>query len=89
MALGARGKNIVWMVLREVLALVIAGLVIGVPTALLAARFVSSQLFGLSASDPLTLIGAGLTLIVVALVAGFIPARRASHVNPLIALRYE
>ena len=89
MALGARGKNIVWMVLREVLMLVVAGLLIGVPTALFAARFISSQLFGLSASDPLTLIGAALTLIVVALVAGFVPARRASHVNPLIALRYE
>jgi predicted permease len=89
MALGARGKNIVWMVLREVLFLVFAGLVLGIPTALIAARFVSSQLFGLKASDPATLIGAGLILTLVALIAGFVPARRASRVNPLVALRYE
>jgi ABC-type antimicrobial peptide transport system permease subunit len=89
MALGARGTNIIWMVLREVLSLVIAGLLIGIPTALVGARFVSSQLFGLNASDPVTLIGAAVTLIAVALIAGFLPARRASHVNPLIALRYE
>jgi len=89
MALGARGTNIIWMVLREVLALVIAGLLIGVPTALVGARFVSSQLFGLKASDPVTLIGAAVTLVAVALLAGFVPARRASRVNPLIALRYE
>jgi predicted permease len=89
MALGARGNNIIWMVLREVLSLVIAGLLLGIPAALIAARFVSSQLFGLNASDPGTLIGAAVTLTVVALLAGFVPARRASRVNPLIALRYE
>jgi predicted permease len=89
MALGARGTNIVWMVLREVLSLVLAGLVLGIPTALIAARFVSSQLFGLKASDPATLIGAGVILTLVALIAGFVPARRASRVNPLVALRYE
>jgi len=89
MALGARGTNIVWMVLREVLSLVLAGLVLGIPAALIAARFVSSQLFGLKASDPATLIGAGVILTLVALIAGFVPARRASRVNPLVALRYE
>lgn len=89
MALGARGTNIIWMILREVLSLVIAGLLIGVPTALFAARFVKSQLFGLEGSDPVTLIGAAITLAIVALMAGFLPARRASRVNPLIALRYE
>jgi predicted permease len=89
MALGARGNNIVWMVLREVLTLVIGGLLIGLPTALFAARFVSSQLFGLKPSDPVTLVAAAVTLTVVALLAGFVPARRAARVNPLIALRYE
>ena len=89
MALGARGNNIIWMILREVLSLVIAGLLIGVPTALFAGRFISNQLFGLNPSDPVTLIGAALTLTLVALLAGFLPARRASRVNPLIALRYE
>jgi predicted permease len=89
MALGARGGNIAWMVLRETLYLVLAGLVIGVPAALVGARLISSQLFGLSPTDPLTLIGAAGVLMVVALLAGYLPARRASRVNPLTALRYE
>jgi predicted permease len=89
MALGAQGGNIAWMVLRETLVLVIAGLALGVPAALLLARLISTQLFGLSPTDPLTLIGAAVVLTFVALLAGYIPARRASHVDPLTALRYE
>ncbi|HEY0723966.1 MAG TPA: FtsX-like permease family protein, partial [Pyrinomonadaceae bacterium] len=89
MALGARGANIAWMILRETLYLVLAGLVIGVPAALLGARLIATQLFGLSPTDPLTLIGASLVLTIVALLAGYLPARRASRVNPLSALRYE
>src|SRR5689334_3275848 len=89
MALGARGGNIAWMILRETMTLVLLGLVIGVPTALFAARFISAQLFGLQPADPTALIGAGLVLTFVALVAGYLPARRASRVNPLNALRYE
>lgn len=89
MALGAEGSDIAWMVLRETLFLVMAGLVIGVPTALLAARLISNQLFGLNPGDPLTLVAAAIVLTVVALVAGCVPARRASLVNLLIALRYE
>ena len=89
MALGARGGNIAWMVLRETLYLVLAGLLIGVPAALLGARLIASQLFGLSATDPLTLITAAIILTLVALLAGYLPARRAARVNPLNALRYE
>jgi len=89
MALGARGGNIAWMVLRETLYLVLAGLLIGVPAALLGARLIASQLFGLSATDPLTLITAAIVLTLVALLAGYLPARRAARVNPLNALRYE
>ena len=89
MALGARGGNIAWMILRETLYLVLAGLLIGVPAALLGARLISSQLFGLSATDPLTLIAAAIVLTLVALLAGYLPARRAARVNPLSALRYE
>jgi predicted permease len=89
MALGARGGSIAWMILRETLVLVLLGLVIGVPTALFAARFVSSQLFGLQSADPAALISAAVGLTLVALLAGYFPARRASRVNPLNALRYE
>jgi predicted permease len=89
MALGARGGNIAWMILRETLVLVAIGLLIGIPTALFAARFISSQLFGLQPSDPATLISAAVVLTLVALLAGFVPARRASRVDPLKALRYE
>ena len=89
MALGAKGGNIAWMVLRETLYLVLGGLVIGVPAALLGARLISSQLFGMSPTDPLTLAAAAVVLTVVALLAGYLPARRASRVNPLNALRYE
>src|SRR5215217_2839588 len=89
MALGARGGNIAWMILRETLYLVLAGLVIGVPAALMGGRLISSQLFGVSPTDPLLLIVAAAVLMVVALLAGYLPARRAARVNPLNALRYE
>ena len=89
MALGARGGNIAWMILRETLYLVLAGLVIGLPAALLGAKLIASQLFGLKPADPFTLIAASVVLTVVALLAGYLPARRASRVNPLNALRYE
>jgi len=89
MALGAKGGNIAWMVLRETLLLVITGLALGIPAALLLARLIATQLFGMSPTDPLTLIAAAIVLTVVALLAGYIPARRASHVDPLTALRYE
>ncbi len=77
------------MVLRETLYLVLAGLLIGVPAALIGARLISAQLFGMSPTDPVTLIAAALLLTLVALLAGYLPARRASRVNPLTALRYE
>jgi len=89
MALGARGGNIAWMILRETLYLVLAGLILGVPAALIGGRLIATQLFDLSPTDPLTLVGAALILALVAMLAGYLPARRASRVNPLNALRYE
>jgi ABC-type antimicrobial peptide transport system permease subunit len=89
MALGAKSQSILWMVLRETLILVVAGIAIGVPVALSAARLVSTQLYGLSAADPLTLAAAVTLLIAVAALAGYLPARRASRVDPMVALRYE
>jgi predicted permease len=89
MALGAERRGIVWMVMRETILLVLAGIAIGVPVALAAARLISAQLFGLSPADPFSLIGSALVLVGVASIAGFLPARKASKVNPLTALRYE
>ncbi|MGH9970957.1 MAG: ABC transporter permease [Pyrinomonadaceae bacterium] len=89
MALGAERRNIIWMVLRDSLVLVVLGILIGVPTALGATRLISSQLFGLAGSDPLTLITSVVVLSIAAAFAGYLPARRASRVNPLVALRYE
>jgi predicted permease len=89
MALGAERKNIIWMVLKETLVLVAIGVALGLPTALGASRLVASQLFATNTADPLTLLMVTILLTVVAGVAGFIPARKASRMDPLIALRYE
>jgi predicted permease len=89
MALGAQRGNILWMVMRDTLWLLVVGLVIGIPLSLGAASLVSNQLFGLKATDPVSLIAAAAFLTVVAILAGYLPARRASRVNPLVALRDE
>ena len=89
MALGAQRGAMVWMVLRRVLLLAAAGLVISVPAALSASRLVKSLLFGTQPNDPGTLALAGVVLLIAAFVAGYAPARRASRIDPLVALRHE
>jgi ABC-type antimicrobial peptide transport system permease subunit len=89
MALGAERGSVIWLVLREVVTMVVVGLAIGVPLALVLSRIVQSQLFGMSARDPVALAGAAIILAVVALVSGYLPARRATRVDPMLALRYE
>ena len=89
MTLGARPATVLGGVLREVLALVLMGLALGVPCALAASRLLASMLFGLSPHDLPTLAGVALLLVVVALVAGYLPARRASHIDPMTAVRME
>ena len=89
MALGARRGVVVQLVLREALLLVAAGIVVGIPVALASGRLLRTFLFELSSADPLSLIAVVLMLGVVAAAATFIPARRASRIEPMVALRNE
>ena len=89
MALGAERGVVIRMVLRETAILILIGLAVGVPGSLACARFVQSKFFGLKAADPLTLAAALGIMIAVAVASGYLPARRASKVDPLVALRYE
>jgi len=89
MALGAERGDVIKLVLRMGLRLVILGVLIGVAASLALARVISSQLWGVSAYDPATLATVPLLLLLTGLVACWVPARRASRVDPLVALRYE
>ncbi len=89
MALGARRGAVIWMVLRRVLLLAAVGLALSVPAALIASRLVKSFLFETQPNDPGTLALAGVVLLSAAILAGCAPARRASRIDPLAALRHE
>ena len=89
MALGARKGRLVWMVLREVLALTGAGLAVSVPAAFAASRLIRSFLFGTKPEDPAAYIAAAVMLAVAAVAAGYLPARSASRTDPMGALRHE
>jgi ABC-type antimicrobial peptide transport system permease subunit len=89
MALGAPRGAVVWMVLRRVLLMAAVGLAISVPAALIAFRLVKSLLFDTQPNDPGTLALAGVVLLSAAILAGYAPARRASRIDPLAALRQE
>ena len=89
MALGAQRQGVIWMVMREVVLLGLAGLLIGIPVALGTSRFIETFLFGMQPNDPLALAGAVVILLAAAALAGFAPARRASRIDPMVALRHE
>ncbi len=93
MALGAQRSQILWMMLRESLLLAAVGMIIGVPAALggsrLASSFISGLLFGVKAGEPQVILASGLILGLIAVLAGYAPARRAAHISPLTAIRYE
>ena len=89
MALGADRAQVIRMVLRETLLLVVVGIAIGLPAAFAVTHLVAAMLVNLSASDPPTFGVATLVMFVVAAIAGFAPAARASRVDPMAALRQE
>ena len=89
MALGAKASNVVWLVMRDVVALVTVGLAIGVPAAVALERLVSTMLFGLTNFDAVSIATAVTVLVAVSGMAAYLPARRASRVDPMTALRYE
>jgi predicted permease len=89
MAIGADRRDMLRLVLRDALRLALLGVAIGIPATLAAARLLANQLFGISAADPGVIGLATLILLAVAVAAGYLPARRAARVDPLVALRYE
>ena len=89
MALGALPGDVIRMVMREVLMLIGAGIAVGIPLALALGGLIRSQLYGLDAHDPATVVASTLALAIAATLAGFIPARRASRIDPTRALRCD
>jgi predicted permease len=89
MALGAQSGDVLRMVMRETLWLAVAGIALGIPAALIATRWIASQLFAVAPYDPLTITLGTLLLVAVMTLAGYLPARKAAQVDPLVALRCE
>jgi ABC-type antimicrobial peptide transport system permease subunit len=89
LALGAEPGSVMLLVMREVLLLLAIGLAVGIPTAIGLGRYVSAQLYGMQATDPAIAIWTVVLLTVVSVAAGLIPAKRASRIDPILALRTD
>ena len=89
LALGATRKQVLWMVLKRAILLSFSGLVIGMIAAIWLVRLIASQLFGVTPTDPLTFAGVALFMALVTVIACYVPARRATRIDPMIALRAE
>ena len=89
MALGAQPASVAVLILKEVVWPVGAGIAVGIPAALAASHLISKMVFGVAGNDPLTILFSGSILLAVAALAGYMPARRASRLDPMTALRSE
>jgi ABC-type antimicrobial peptide transport system permease subunit len=89
MALGARRRDVFGLIIGQGLRMALVGVVLGIVAALGLTRFISSLLYGAQPTDPLTFVGVSVVLVVVVVLACYSPARRASNVDPMKALRYE
>jgi putative ABC transport system permease protein len=89
MALGASPREVLRLVLRQALLLAVVGIAVGLACAAAMTQLLTSMLFGVKATDPLTYVAVVIMLMGVAMLASYVPARRAMHVDPIVALRYE
>ena len=89
MALGAGGGAVRWMVVRRTLALSILGILVGTASALAATRLLATLLFEITPTDPQTFVAVAMTILLAAIAAAYVPARRATRIDPLLALRHE